>query len=183
MLKTAAVILAGGNSSRMGQDKANVEIKGKTLLAHNLSILNTSNVDEVFISSKTEIPDQVENLGPIGGIISALDQLSSFDLVLFTPIDMPLLTASIYNYLLSRPISTMTFFKNYFMPFLIKNNSEVRSKIRQLISTKQLAIYQLIKELEAHSVEFNSECGVDEAMFINVNTPEQLSMVNKIFNQ
>lgn len=75
-----AIILAGGKSSRMGQDKASMILGGKTLIQHiidNLSFV----FDEIFISgnhlnypiSKGIIKDVITQKGPMGGIRSALE--------------------------------------------------------------------------------------------------------------
>ena len=77
------LVLAGGKSSRLGQDKTRVLHEGQTLLMRTATLLQR-HVDQVYIScrhpEKLDIPwpvivDATERIGPAGGIITALRQL------------------------------------------------------------------------------------------------------------
>jgi len=77
----AAVILAGGKSKRMGQDKTIMEIGGRPLIQHVYDQLRP-HFSEVFISANDAakfgflearvIQDIVPDQGPLAGIVSAL---------------------------------------------------------------------------------------------------------------
>jgi molybdopterin-guanine dinucleotide biosynthesis protein A len=179
MNEAAAVILIGGKSSRMGTDKAKVQYKGIPLLKHCQQVLSSSNINELFISGNNGIRDEIENLGPIGGISSSLNHLKLFEIILFTPVDMPLLTAQTYDYLLQQKFDKMVYYKNYHMPFVIRNNNEVRKSISELIASKKLAIHQLIKKLNAQEIELSQNSGIEEKLFVNINTPDQLAQISQ----
>lgn len=74
------VILAGGQSSRMGQDKALLEVDGTTLLDRGIQLLRPHAREVLVIGDPakyrpahaTVIPDDLPGLGPLGGIITAL---------------------------------------------------------------------------------------------------------------
>lgn len=77
--EVAAVILAGGRSSRMGRDKALIELAGAPLVVH--SIRAAAEVFErVFISGPEDLArfgcpvlaDQYQGLGPLSGVFSGL---------------------------------------------------------------------------------------------------------------
>lgn len=77
------LVLAGGQSSRLGQDKTCLVHEGQTLLMRTASLLQR-HVGEVYIScrhpEKVEGPwpvivDETERIGPAGGIITALKRL------------------------------------------------------------------------------------------------------------
>lgn len=105
------VVLAGGRSSRMGQDKALLELPcGTTLLERQLRRLS-SLVPEVVLSVRDRnyaflqkrltacgrvrlLPDETDEVGPLGGIASALGKAERehFAGVLVLPCDMPLIT-------------------------------------------------------------------------------------------
>ncbi|HEU6447372.1 MAG TPA: molybdenum cofactor guanylyltransferase [Verrucomicrobiae bacterium] len=97
----SAVILAGGKSSRMGRDKAFLEIGGKTLLERQIRTVKNAGANEVFISGRPDadysqfdcrvLADRFPGAGPLAGIERALSETSS-PLVLVVAVDMPGLT-------------------------------------------------------------------------------------------
>lgn len=101
MIECTAVLMAGGKSSRMGQDKTWLEICGKPLWQHQLAKLQ-SMADEVVISARTGrfdsvntgcriILDEVPDLGPLGGLAAAL-HAAKYERVLVLAVDMPEMT-------------------------------------------------------------------------------------------
>lgn len=93
-----AVILAGGQSSRMGRDKAFLEIEGRTLLARQIGLAQEAGAEGVFVSGRPEmdysahgcpvLKDKFENAGPLAGIERALAAMSS-SLLLVLAVDLP----------------------------------------------------------------------------------------------
>ena len=81
MNRVPAYILAGGKSSRLGSDKARVEIHGEPLLAHVARSLETVAAELVVIADHPgkyqdlgflTIADREPGLGPLGGLQAAL---------------------------------------------------------------------------------------------------------------
>lgn len=111
----AAVLLAGGRSTRMGRDKAALIIEGEPLWQRQLAKLRALSPHELFISGRADGPyagagveiieDAVPGLGPLGGIAAALRRAES-PLVLILAIDLPAMTAKFLASLLpdSRPV-------------------------------------------------------------------------------
>lgn len=79
MASTVGVILAGGRSSRMGVDKAQVVVGSRTMLGHVLGALG-SVCDEVIVAGGSEAPPGVRTLsdsgsphrGPLAGLAAAV---------------------------------------------------------------------------------------------------------------
>lgn len=80
-----AIILAGGKSSRMGEDKGLMLFNGKPMIQFILDEVNqiatqifivTSNPDYLSFGYPT-IPDLIENKGPLAGIVSGLSHSTS----------------------------------------------------------------------------------------------------------
>ena len=103
-----AILLAGGLSSRMGQDKASLEIGGQTMLERLLLVLRPIVAETVVMRAPGQILprvakelqdwirvgwDSVEKRGPLQGIVDALPLLSSeIDKVFLLTCDLPYLT-------------------------------------------------------------------------------------------
>jgi len=64
------VILAGGQSSRMGQDKATLPIAGTTLLEFMHAKLRRAGIDEIVICRNAPgfLNDDIPQLGPLGAL-------------------------------------------------------------------------------------------------------------------
>jgi molybdopterin-guanine dinucleotide biosynthesis protein A len=102
-MNLGAVILAGGESSRMGRDKAWVELEGQPLIARALGTVRSSGISEIFISGRAGadysmlrcnvLLDRESGLGPIAGIERALDTAQS-SLLLVLAVDLPRMTAA-----------------------------------------------------------------------------------------
>ena len=83
--KVLGLVLAGGKSRRMGSDKASLVIDGRTQLERAIGLLE-AHLDEVFVSTRpgqdddplrkrfARIVDRYDDLGPVAGILSAMDE-------------------------------------------------------------------------------------------------------------
>src|SRR5580658_9085765 len=101
----AAFVLAGGQSSRMGRDKALLPIAGQPLIAHALAALRDAGLSPVIAGARSDlsnfapvISDLKPDLGPLSGICAALESTSARFSV-FVPVDLPLLPPSLVAYL------------------------------------------------------------------------------------
>lgn len=110
-MNLSAVILAGGKSSRMGQDKAWLEIGGQSLLARQIKLAHECGAEEVFISGRGDtdyspfacpvLYDRRAEAGPLAGIRRALEETSSSHLLVLA-VDMPWLTPGVLKKLAGR---------------------------------------------------------------------------------
>jgi molybdopterin-guanine dinucleotide biosynthesis protein A len=114
-------ILAGGRSSRMGTDKALLTLTGeqgsKTFLAHAVETLRSVASDVVLLGSREDLqgadralPDLRPAKGPLGGIETALSDLSAHkaEWACFLPVDMPLLPPGLYAALIAHWLARAT---------------------------------------------------------------------------
>ena len=105
----AAVLLAGGKSSRMGRDKSALPVNGEPLWQRQLAVLRATEPAEIFISGKSDGPyadcgveilaDEIPGCGPLGGIATAL-RLCTSERLLVLAVDMPAMTAEFLRSLL-----------------------------------------------------------------------------------
>ena len=106
----SAVILAGGKSSRMGRDKARLEVGGQTLLARQIQLAREAGATEVFLSGRAEtdysefgcrvLPDKYVDAGPLAGIERALNATNSHQLLVLA-VDLPEMKADLLKRLLA----------------------------------------------------------------------------------
>ena len=104
------VILAGGKSSRMGQDKAALQLGGESLLQRAQKTLQATGCGLVLLSGQprpdwrgSNIPDLAPGTGPVGGIISVLQAVATQSAtVVFIPVDAPLLSPDLLQMLLTQ---------------------------------------------------------------------------------
>ena len=104
-MRCSAVLLAGGKSTRMGRDKALLEIDGEPLWRRQLETLCALAPEQLMISGPPRgeyeaLPDAVENAGPLGGVSAAL-QRSSSPLLVVLAVDLPQMTSDYLRSLLT----------------------------------------------------------------------------------
>jgi molybdenum cofactor guanylyltransferase len=90
-------VLAGGQSSRMGRDKALVELAGRPLVEWALEGLRGAGLTARIAGARTDlsefapvIADAWSDVGPLGGVCSALRQAER-DWAVFVTVDQPLM--------------------------------------------------------------------------------------------
>jgi molybdopterin-guanine dinucleotide biosynthesis protein A len=99
----SALLLAGGESRRMGRDKATLNFDGQPLWKRQLERLQTLGPEKIFVSARTAplwLPDDVGLLlddsplrGPISGLTKALAAIGTTHLIVLA-VDMPFMRAS-----------------------------------------------------------------------------------------
>jgi molybdopterin-guanine dinucleotide biosynthesis protein A len=97
----SALILAGGESRRMGRDKAWIEVNGQPLAARAMEKIRRLGVAEIFISGRAGVDysmlnrpvllDRESGLGPLGGIERGLTECRS-PLLLVLAVDLARMT-------------------------------------------------------------------------------------------
>jgi molybdenum cofactor guanylyltransferase len=110
-LQLSAVILAGGESKRMGRDKAWVEWAGQALLPRAVDTIRALGVREILISGRAGqdysalgcpvLLDLKPGFGPLGGIERAL-QACVTPLLLVLAVDLPLMSTAFLEKLVAR---------------------------------------------------------------------------------
>jgi molybdopterin-guanine dinucleotide biosynthesis protein A len=100
-LQLSAVLLAGGESQRMGRDKATIDLSGTPLWHTQVATLTQLKPLEIFVSARTDPPwrpgetifvaDQSPSVGPLSGIVAALRRMRGTHLLVLA-IDLPFMT-------------------------------------------------------------------------------------------
>ena len=113
------LVLAGGQSRRMGRDKALLQHDGQSQLAHMVAVLDGV-VDQVFVSARRDqandsersrfelIIDAYDDMGPVAGILSALQAHPQADW-LVVACDLPNIDRATLEFLLQHRSATQPF--------------------------------------------------------------------------
>ncbi len=188
--KFTGIVLAGGNSTRMGMDKGLILWKGKTLVEHAIEIL-ASLCSNIFISTNSHhynsynypvILDQYTDCGPMGGILSCLNQ-SDTDINLVIPVDVPFITSVIYRRLLEQnkvcDIIVPVDHKSWYQPLCSVFKKSVIPAMEEQVQDSIFGFTPLIRKVNALEVPFLLE---DEhyyaQTFLNINSPADLEAIN-----
>jgi molybdopterin-guanine dinucleotide biosynthesis protein A len=104
----SAVLLAGGESRRMGKDKATLLFRGKPLWQIQLDLLEKLEPAEIFVSARTDpawrpgdvhfVADDSPSRGPLSGLAAALARMHTKHLLALA-IDMPFMTDKYLRFL------------------------------------------------------------------------------------
>ena len=113
------LVLSGGKSKRMGRDKALLERGGQSQLAYIANLLE-DHVDRVFVSTREDqkdeperrrfdqVVDHYEDMGPLAGILSAMEDYPEADW-LVVACDLPNISAATLRELLDNRSSQHAF--------------------------------------------------------------------------
>lgn len=114
MEAVSAIIQAGGQSRRMGTDKALIDYHGRPLLAHVIDVLSQLSDDVIVVANRSAVygpivdalgarlvPDYDPPSGPLGGLAAGLAAMTH-DLAIVVACDMPLLNPDLLRYLIER---------------------------------------------------------------------------------
>lgn len=103
-----AFVLAGGQSSRMGRDKALLEVDGRPLIALAVDRLRALSLEPRICGARPDlacfapvVPDNFPGCGPLGGLEAAL-AVCRAEYSLFLPVDLPALPVDFLRWLLAR---------------------------------------------------------------------------------
>lgn len=104
-MRCSAVLLAGGKSTRMGRDKALLEIDGEPLWRRQLATLRALAPEQLLVAGPPRgegesIADAIAGAGPLGGIAAALGHCRA-PLLVVLAVDLPQMTTAFLRGLLA----------------------------------------------------------------------------------
>lgn len=186
------VVLAGGLSSRMGCNKAQLlRDKQSTLsmLDFSKQLLKNSGLSKIIVSGDNyDVPDQIKLGGPVGGILSVLSQYPKVKSLLILPVDLPLMTAKALTDLrLKGELSNKaTYFEGHNIPLYLPNSAYVEMFLATAFtqankcvigSKKGPSIKALLAQIPHQAIKSSNT-----STLFNTNTPEQWQEAKKQLN-
>jgi len=188
-----AIILSGGRSLRMGKNKAFLEIEGIPIIVRICTTLTQIFPDIIVIANETEpyarlgvktYKDLIPDKGALGGLYTGLSySMSPHAFVVAS--DMPYLNRRLIEWMLETVEDydvVVPRTKEGLEPLHAIYSKSCLKSIQSILDQGKLRIldfYPLVKVRTLNEAELSSR---DPAMvsFINVNTPEELSSLNKM---
>ena len=183
-MKIGCIILAGGKSSRMGEDKALLEYNGKYFIekiADTLSFFDekivargdNSNLVEITGTDWKVIPDIYPDHGPMGGLHAALKECESEAMFVVT-CDMPLITESlikkICNELKANDAVIAVSDDGKYHPLCGIYRKNLYKYMEECLNQDQNRIMTVLKKYPVKYMDLDKE---ESEQLVNVNTKEE----------
>ncbi len=187
--RIAALILAGGKSSRMGSDKALVDYQGKPML---LSVYQVAAActEQVYILTpwsdryQSILPPDCQYLvesqpgkGPVNGLYQGLEQISA-DWILLLACDLPLLDVEILqswiNKLPQIPASTLALVpqrSQIWEPMCGFYRKEVKTELDIFLKMGKRSFQELLSGIDVEALNVDEKTSL---MLFNCNSPGDL---------
>lgn len=183
-MKIGAIILAGGKSSRMGQDKGLMLLNNKPMITHLLDTVKNITNNIIIVSNNKEYKpfgfevyeDLIKDAGPLAGIYTGLTY-STFENNIVLSCDVPFVSENLLKFLIQN--------SSLFDVTIPKNNE----KTHQVIGVYNKSCIPVFKnELEQHQRKIKLalskvKLNIIDANrfstkeFLNINTPNELNEV------
>ena len=184
------MILAGGKSIRMGQDKAFLEVDGVPIILRVFAMLDQLFAETIVVANKKEpyvglkIPlytDLLPGQGALGGLYTGLMH-SAFPYAFCVACDMPFLNRMVIEYLITRiehydAVVPRT--SDGLQPLHAVYSKKCLEPIRRLLDLKGSKIMDFYPQIRLRLVDEREFLPLDpeKRSFTNVNTPEELQML------
>jgi molybdopterin-guanine dinucleotide biosynthesis protein A len=192
-MNLGAVILAGGQSRRMGQDKAWLKVGGESLIALALSTVRASGIEEIMISGRTDVNysklqcqvlfDVEPGRGPLSGIDRALEAVST-PLLLVLAVDLPNMSATFLRALAGHcgPLTgAVPELKGQLEPLAAVYPKRCRSLARDCLRKGRRAVRDFAEAcLHEQAVKTFMVSEVDAACFDNWNSPADVKHIRAL---
>lgn len=179
-----AVILAGGTSQRMGQDKAFIELDGQTFIERILAVTKGFVKDQIIIANTEKYQslnvktysDLIKNCGPVGGIYTAM-QVVETPYLLVLSCDIPLLSSSILEHLIngSIPCAANVLTSNgRYQPLTAIYHKDTMPVFKEALEEQRLKLRSLLPRMDLNTIV----CPKNLLLSLeNINTPDDLKKV------
>ena len=187
-MRFSVAVLAGGQSKRMGRDKALIPLDDRPLIAHVIDRCGACS-DDVFVVTKRPrqlqslrfrvVVDDYEEQTPLCGIVSAL-RAAGRPYVFVCACDMPFVSPALIQLLAERA-------EGYDAAVPRRNgraepshsmwSADAAERLADAMQAGERAVYRVLERLHVTWVEEDEWRSVDPdgASFVNVNTPDELA--------
>lgn len=197
-IDVTGVLLAGGKSRRMGEDKRHLLVGEQTLLERGLAVLRSIFQDVLVVIAQDSPPldveanvvrDLVPDCGSLGGLYTGLAQATT-PYIFVVACDMPFLDPAVIAQFTSRRASAdivMAKLAARLHPMHALYSKRCLPVVERMIHARQLKIQEMTSDRSLH-VKYVTEDDlrtIDPSgrSFQNVNTPADLEVARSLLAQ
>jgi molybdenum cofactor guanylyltransferase len=193
----SAAILAGGKSSRLGLDKAQLRLSGCAPLVEEVTSLLGEVAEEVLVVGRApglvspygvrSVTDIIPEAGSLGGLYTALACASHHRCVV-VGCDMPFLDTRLLGYMVDLSPGydiVIPRVGTYLEPLHAVYSRTCLGPVRKVIDSGRRRIYDFLHEVSVRYVEPAEILAFDPDMlsFFNINTTEQMEQAAALIKQ
>jgi molybdenum cofactor guanylyltransferase len=182
------VLLAGGESRRMGGDKATILFHGKPLWQIQLELLGRLEPAEIFVSARTDPPWRPDNVqfvaddqpsrGPLSGIAASLAQMRTTHLLALA-IDMPFMSENYLRYLcdqIEASLGVLPKIVSRAEPLAAIYPREASVDFQSALAGANFSLQTLVRDLiQAGKLRAIPVTEREKKLFLNANEPSDLA--------
>ncbi|MEK7236868.1 MAG: molybdenum cofactor guanylyltransferase [Nitrospirota bacterium] len=197
-IDVTGVLLAGGKSRRMGEDKRYLVVGEQTLLERGLAVLRSIFQEVLVVIAQDSPPldvearvvrDLVPDCGSLGGLYTGLTQATT-PYIFVVACDMPFLDPAVIAQFTSRRDTAdivMAKLAARLHPMHALYSKQCLPVVEQMIRARQLKIQEMVSQSSLH-VRYVTEADLrildpSGRSFQNVNTPEDLEVARSLLAQ
>ncbi len=194
-IEVTGVLLAGGKSRRMGEDKRYLVVGEQTLLERGLVVLRSIFQEVLVVIAQDSPPldvdarvvrDLVPNCGSLGGVYTGLTQATA-PCIFVVACDMPFLDQAVIAQFTSRRATAdivMAKLAARLHPMHALYGKRCLPALEQMIRARQLKIQEMVSHASLR-VRYVTEADLltldpSGRSFQNVNTPEDLEVARSL---
>ncbi len=178
-----AVLLAAGRSTRLGREKASLDVDGVPLWLRQQGVLLRAGAREILFSVRSDqkwvppdaavVHDAMPDLGPLGGLVAALERSGQSHLAVLA-VDLPRMESGWLNALLALcapGVGAVGHRKNFYEPLAAIYPRELLPAARAALARRELSLQHLIAAACAQGLLRPREIRPDEVpLFTNWNS-------------
>jgi len=179
--KITGIILAGGKSSRMGEEKGLVEFRSKRLIEYSIDLFQKLKYQIIIIANDNcydsygfpVYSDIIQDKGPMAGIHTALQNSSTQWNAVIT-CDVPLIDFNVFRIIENSRHgydAVMPRFNNRLQPLTAMYQTKCKDSFYSSIREDQLRVRMLTEKFPTNIIEFDSGF---KSSFTNINTKEDI---------
>lgn len=195
-LEASGIIMAGGRSTRMGSDKGELILQGRTLADRTIDTISGLFRDTIYVTNRPAdiqrsdikvASDDVPYLGPLGGLAAGL-RMSKNSFNFIVAFDMPFISEKLIRYMAS--VSTgydivVPKVSGGYEPLFAFYSSNCLTHIERRLREGDRRVISVFEDVNVREVGLDEikRFDKDQRTFMNINTLDDYIEVKKLIEE